>query len=146
MRKGFIVPLLLILIATYAAYYLYKNYAKTPNAQTTEASQNFLKYPNAQNWTLKNLKNFCIQKERCSEPITITFESYDAWNQIYVFYKEALPQYGWQTNSMVLTSIPDGAVFTNSQNCEAYLSKNSIGFLGLQKQDNGKFSIKVTCK
>ena len=146
MKKGFIMPLVLLTILAFAAYYLYKNYAESPNTATVQTAENFLKYPRALDWQLKSNRNFCLQKEACSQPISITFTSLDTWNDVYVFYKGQLTQRGWQTNTAVITSVPSGAIFTNSQNCEAYLTKNSLGFLGMQKPDNGKFIIKISCK
>ena len=127
-------------------YQGFKTFAKSPNAFTQQTASTIVKYPNAQDWQLKNQKNVCFfATGECLQPTKVSFLSDDVWNQIYFFYREQMVQNGWVTKSRIVTSIPTTITFTNTANCIALLTqpKPLVNFGSKSAKNNYSFS--VTC-
>lgn len=138
MHRGFIgtIIVLILLIATAGAlYFVYTNYAKTPNEKTLKVAGDIYKYPNATSWEIKESKNFCFQFGGCAQPVRILFETQNEWNSIYAYYVPYMTESGWATNSTVLTSIPSSVIFTRSDKCQ----------IAMENHNELKYSFTVSC-
>lgn len=138
MQRGFIGTIILLLLLAAvggAIYYIYTNYAKTPNQKTIEAANSINKYPDATSWEIKEMKNFCLQPGGCDQPVQIMFETPKEWGSIYHFYISDMTNYGWETNSSVLTSIPTSVIFTKRDGCKA----------SLENHNELKYSLTISC-
>ncbi len=112
MRRGFILPLIVLVILVAAGYYMFIKYSRTPNAKTTATAESIYKYPNSTDWKIKPHQNVCLNRQAtCIQPVDVIFTTNDQWSVIYNYYKSYLIDYGWGTNSTVFTSIPTGIVF-----------------------------------
>lgn len=146
MKNGFILPLIIFASLGFLGFFLFNKYAHAPNEQTKKAASTIPKYPNSSIWNLKEQKNLCIlTKDECSQPVTISFESAQRWNNIYGYYKSAMLDAQWFTNSQVFTSVPSGVVFTNENECSAILMENS-NLLTRTSPNSYKYSFRVVCK
>ncbi len=137
-NKGFIGTLILLILVAAAAgaiYFMYTNYAKTPNEKTTKVAAAIYKYPNSSSWEIKESKNFCLTVGGCDQPIRILFESQNEWGTIYSYYKTYMTQSGWTSNSFVLTSIPSSAVFKRADKCQ----------VAMENHNELKYSFTVSC-
>lgn len=128
MHRGFIGTLIIIILLAASAgaiYYIYINYAKTPNEKTIKVANSIYKYPNASSWEIKEAKNFCFAVGGCSQPVRILFETQNEWGSIYSYYMPYMSQSGWATNSAVLTSIPTSVIFTRGDKCTVAMENHS---------------------
>ncbi len=114
-RQGFITQIILLLIIISAAILINKLFAKEPNRYSQQAVKSVAQYPNSINWQVSNKPKLCIYYlNRCHQiTSTITFNTHDRWADIYMFYREKLNLYGWQTKSNIVTSIPTSIVLKN---------------------------------
>ncbi len=137
MKKGFILPILFLLVLAGAGYLIFSKYSKTPGEITQKTAASIPKYPKSKNWQIKGRRNVCfLATAGCSQPIDITFQSENAWPDIYFYYKTVMVQNGWKTNSSIWTSIPGGILFTEDKNtCEAYFTS----------KEDALFTVTVTC-
>jgi hypothetical protein len=127
MKKGFILPILFLLVLAGAGYLIFTKFSKTPGEITQKTAASIPKYPKSKNWQIKERKNVCfLATAGCSQPIDITFQNDAKWPDIYNFYKIVMVQNGWKTNSSVWTSVPAGILFKEDTNaCEAYFTSKS---------------------
>lgn len=124
MRRGFIVPIIILAVIVGVGYYLYSKYSKSPNKTTTDTAQSVYKYPHSDTWEVKPHHSVCLQsKTPCGQPVDIVFSSNDSWQTIYNYYKSYLIDYGWATNSTVYTSIPTSIVF-EKEGCQISLDSD----------------------
>lgn len=145
MRGGFVLEFVIFGLLLIFGYWVYITYSQTSSAKTKSTAASIFHYPSATSWLVKEGRNVCLLQKNCVQSTNVLFSSSDTWNSVYNYYKKQMLESGWQTNSNIYTSIPDGAVYTNSQNCEAYLTKDSFGYFWILKQDNGKFKFVVKC-
>ena len=142
---------LLIFILTSAlivriSFYLFNKYSKAPNELTQYTSQNILKFPDATNWEIKNNRNICIPVSgTCIQPTIITFGSQRDWREIYFFYKDQMQKSGWETNTLIVTSIPTSIIFTNKDSCKTVLSTDKPLINTFKKPQNNQFKFSVAC-
>lgn len=149
MKRGWILPVLLLVIAVAAGVLIYQKYSKTPSVKTISEANMVEKYPYAKSWELEEARNLCfLAPEECNQPITITFESQNDWPRIYGHYIKALPEIDWSTKSRVVTSVPTDAVFTKDT-CVTTLKPKEGNFLeeaeNTQKLENYIYQIIITC-
>lgn len=113
-----------IVLVLLGGYYFILVNRKAPNKKSTGAASAIFKYPNASAWNIDSSPRFCfiLDFDNCTIPVKINFESGDNWVSVYNYYKTLLVSQGWQTNSIIITSIPSSVVFTNDLNCSAELS------------------------
>jgi len=145
MKNSFILPLVIFASLVFLGFFLFNKNAQAPNEQTKKAASTIPKHPNSLAWSFKEQKNLCIlTKDECSQPITISFDSPEQWNSIYGYYRSAMLNAEWSTNSQVFTSVPSGVVFTNENDCSAILKENS-NLLTRKSPNSYKYSFRVVC-
>jgi hypothetical protein len=145
--KNLILFLAVLAVLGVVGYRLFNMFAKEPSAKTVKTAQTIEKYPTARTWSFRKIRNLCVfATDECNQPVKIVFTTKESWGPVYNYFKEYLALKGWITKSIVFTSVPDGAVYHNNDDCEAYVTKESTGFFGVAKSDSGKFSITVTCR
>ncbi len=129
MKRGFIgtiIFLLILAILGAIGFFIYQNYSSAPNANTKKTAQSIYKYPNATTWQEEDSKNVCFLDPKCSQPVKIYFETPNDWGTLYSYYIPTMAQFGWKTNSNVVTSIPTSVVFTKgTDGCKATLENYS---------------------
>lgn len=132
-----IVFLILVGSIAYGAYYYYTNYSQTPPKITTDTANSIPKYPDAKTWQIIPTKNVCFMKGGdCSQPVTISFSGPKEWPIVYGYYKTTMQNYGWSTNSIIVTSIPTSVVFTKTfGKCSTTLAPK-----------NGAYTFIVSCQ
>lgn len=150
MKKGWILPIFLLIIFVAAGLFIYTKFSKSPNTTTIKEANLIDKYPFGKNWMLKEAKNLCfLATDECNQPVTITFESQNEWARIYGHYLDSLPIIGWTTKSRVVTSIPTDVVFTKDS-CITTLKPREGNFLeeaeNTQNLENYIYEMVVTCK
>lgn len=142
-NQGFITTMVLLII-TFGALYVYFISLKTPNRHSQQLAALIGQYPNSSSWEVNNSKGFCFFLNRnCLTPAKITFESQDPWVNIYNNYRQYLTSGGWQTNSVVITSIPSQILFTDGQDCQIELAPKPNGFAA--KTEQNVYLFKVNC-
>lgn len=148
MRRGFILPVIVLAVIVGVGYYLFTKYSKTPNQATLDATQAIYKYPNSESWQIDPHTNVCLQPQApCDQPVDIIFSSNDSWPAVYNYYKAYLTDYGWDTNSTVYTSIPTSIIFEKGQ-CQIALEPDKpFNFLSDKAPSPPyKYIFTVTCK
>jgi len=144
--KSLLIFILTSVLIVYISFYLFNKYSKAPNELTQYTSQNILKFPDATNWEIKNNRNICIPGSgTCIQPTIITFGSQKDWGEIYSFYKDQMQKSGWETNSLILTSIPTSIIFTNKASCKTELSTYEPIINVFKKPQNNQFKFSVVC-
>lgn len=130
MKKGFILPLLILGLLALGAFYVAMFSSIYPNKKTQETAQGIPKYADNTSWQITNDKIPCLFNfGNCQTPSSkILFTSEDAWSSIYDAYKTNMGDFGWKTNSRVVTSIPTSIVFKNEDGCTAELAENKSVF------------------
>lgn len=151
MKSGFILPLLLLGSAAVAIYYLLAFSAIYPNKKTQETAQAIPKYAAATSWQIINTKSPCLFNfNNCRIPASkILFRTVDSWPVIYNTYITNMGDFGWKTNSRVVTSIPTSIVFENGQNCVAELTEDKTVFKEKNLEVENKayyYMFKIICK
>ena len=130
MRNGSILSILTLLIIlgvlAYGGFYIFNNYSQTPTKLTRDTANSIPKYSNAIVWQETGAKNLCLLK-KCTQPVTIEFKSKDVWVTIYQYYVASMRNYGWDTNTVIVTSIPSSVVFTKAT-CKATLDQKGDAF------------------
>lgn len=121
MKTGFLLPIIAIVILSGIGFVIFNNFSKSPTALTQQTAASIIQYPESKNWQLISRRNLCFfATDDCSQPIDITFNTTDEWKDVYYFYRALMPQDGWNTNSMIWTSIPTNPVYTeNTNGCTA---------------------------
>ena len=61
-------------------------------------------------------------------PSKIFFTTEDSWPSIYDAYKTNMGDFGWKTNSRIVTATPTSIVFENEEGCTADLTQNETVF------------------
>lgn len=150
MKKGWILPVFLLILLVAVGAFIYTKYSKKPNENTINEAGRIGKYPYAKSWEMKEAKNLCfLATDECNQPVTITFESQNEWSRIYGHYMDSMPPLGWSTKSRVVTSIPTDVVFTKDT-CIATLKPREGNFLeeaeNTQNLENYIYQMVVTCK
>lgn len=144
--RSFIITTIFLLAIAWLGYQGFQTFAQSPNALTQQTASTIIKYPNSQDWQIKNRRNVCFfTTEECLQPTKVSFQSDNDWNQIYFFYKERMVQKGWDTKSIIVTSIPAGITFTNATRCKVYLTQPKPLVNFSSKSPNNKYSFSVTC-
>lgn len=130
MRRGFILPVIILAFIAGMGYYLFLKYSRSPNQTTLDTAQSVYKYPHSDSWQVQPHHNVCLQPQApCDQPVDVIFSTNDSWPTIYNYYKSYLVDYGWATNSTVYTSIPTSIVF-DKDTCEISLgSDKPLNFL-----------------
>lgn len=136
MRKGFILPLLMLLVVGGICYYIFITYARTPNEKSKKTANDIYKYPTS-TWQIKESKNLCLNPAApCSQPVEIIFDGQEGWSTVYGYYRTYFSQRGWTTNSEIVTSIPTSIVFNNPQDqCQ----------IALESIASDQFRFRVSC-
>lgn len=134
----YLLAIAFVVLVLLGVYYFFLVNKKAPNQKSINEASTIYKYPNSSSWNIDTSARFCfiLDFENCHIPVKVNFESNDNWVSIYNYYKTQLISLGWQTNSIIITSIPTSVVFTNDLNCSAELSPS----------DKSQFSIDVFCK
>lgn len=151
MRSGFILPFLLLALLALAGYYALTISAVYPNKKTQETAQAIPKYASSTSWQIINDKSPCLFNfNNCQTPPSkITFNSLDAWASVYNAYRTNMGDFGWKTNSRVVTSIPTSIVFENEQDCTAEIGENKTVFKERDRESINKsydYLITIVCK
>lgn len=153
-RNGYIIPILLLLIAGALFYFINEKYSKEPNRYSREITSNFNPYPNSTSWRVSNNRKICLfYLNKCNEvPSVITFKSQDQWITIYQFYKKNLVAEGWETKSDIVTSIPSSIVFGNNTYFESVVCEllakqkgRNLSNLLIDPEETDEYIISVTC-
>ncbi len=148
MRRGFVLPIIILLFVVGVTYFIYAKYSKSPNEKTMQTASTIYKYPNSTSWEIKPHHNLCVNpKDSCVQPADIIFTTNNQWAEIYAYYKSYLIDYGWETNSTVYTSIPTGIVF-EKEDCKLFLQPaEGVNFLSDKAaKPPYKFTFSVTCQ
>ncbi|MDP2632844.1 MAG: hypothetical protein Q8P25_03955 [Candidatus Curtissbacteria bacterium] len=146
MQKGFILPIIFLSIIVWGGYTAFNHWGKYPNSTTQQTAASIQAYPNSKSWEITNRKNVClIPKKVCTQPSVIKFNSEDAWNNIYFYYKEAMIKKDWSTKSTIVTSIPTDITFTKINQCTAVFQQQQPFFPFQKKTDINTFSATITC-
>ena len=140
--KSIALLLLVLVVISVIGSRLHPILFRKPPLKTQSVANNIFKYPKATKWQIKSTKSFCIIPEDCSPASLIILETNDQWAQIYSYYREYMPQYGWLTNSQVYTSVPSSIVFNNNS-CQAILQPNKQFING---QTLKVYNFKVSCR
>lgn len=136
MKKGSVLPFILLAIAGIVVYFIYSNYSKTPNQKTRDVAASIFKYPNS-TWSQKDAKNICVLPiAECTQPVAINFSSDDGWGVVYNYYKTYFTQRGWKTNSEIITSIPTSIIFQKL---------DDLCTVTLEEQNEDRFTFTVAC-
>jgi hypothetical protein len=144
--KGLIFTVIILIAIGLGGRYLFEKYSKGPSERTIQLANLIEKYPQSRSWQIKENRNLCFfATDSCNQSVKIKFSSNTpSWSSVYSHFITYMQENGWETRSIVVTRIPDSATFTN-HSCSAYLIKESLGFLGLGKDDNGRYSLTITC-
>lgn len=151
MRSGFILPFLLLGLLALAVYYILTSTAIYPNEKTQNTARSIPRYAAAASWQVINNKSPCLFNfVNCQTPPSkITFKTVDAWASIYDAYNTNMGNFGWQTNSRIVTSIPTSIVFENAQNCTAELGEDKTVFKERNREAENityDYIFKIVCK
>lgn len=140
MKKGFTLPILILGLLALGAFYVITFSTIYPNKKTQETAHGIPKYADVLYWDIKNDQTPCLFNfGNCQTPPSkISFSSEDPWASIYDAYKSNMGDFGWKTNSRVVTSIPTSIVFENEEGCSAELAENKSVFRqrNLESEEN----------
>lgn len=145
--KDLIITLILLSIIGLIGLRLFEKYSQGPSQKTIKAATSIKKYSQAQTWKIKENRNVCFfMTSSCNQSVTIKFNTINAsWGLIYNYFMDYMKGNGWESKSLIITRIPNSVTFTNLENCQADLTKDSLRFFGLDEGDNGKYSLAITC-
>lgn len=149
MQKGLIGTIIFFIVIGAAGYFIYSfvlGQNTAPNQTLKDSVGAIPIYENTQTRNVKYLKDICIiPNDPCTHNAHISFSSKDPWENIYFFYRKEMEKYGWQTNSIIVTSIPTSIVFQNPKGCEAGVSKEKSP-LNLKSKPENNYKIRISCK
>jgi len=148
--KYFLIIILVLTPFLYASAktFVLPKYLKNINQQTLTAQQSIVKYPQSTSWKVNNKSGFCfLAVDNCTQPSFISFQTEDAWQNIYAFYKANLLREGWSTASYMGTNVPNSIIFKTNSGCQVILARSVdiLRNLGLKKSASVKYSFKITC-
>lgn len=143
-NSGFITILVILIIFIGALYYFYVASLRKPDEESSQIAGLIFQYPNASLWKVDTKGGLCLYFDKnCKPPAKIFFETGDSWPGIYRYYKDYLTSGGWQSNSLILTSIPGSIVFTDGATCRIEMSPTSSGII--KKSQHNRYRIGINC-
>lgn len=151
MKKGFTLPLLLLGLLALGVYYVITFSTTIPNKKTQETAQAIPKYASNTSWQITSDEIPCVLNfANCQNPPSkILFISEDPWTTIYNAYRSNMGDFGWKTNSRIVTSTPTSIVFENEENCLAELMESKSAFRQRNRESERNiyyYQFLITCK
>ncbi|MBI4038020.1 hypothetical protein HY382_03175 [Candidatus Curtissbacteria bacterium] len=146
MRKnsGFVAVAAVLIVLAGGLYYFYSVNIRKPDQESSQIAELIFRYPNASLWIVDTKGGFCFYFDKnCKPNAKIIFETDDPWPGIYNYYKSYLTSGGWQSNSLILTSLPGSIVFTDGASCKIEISPTSSGIIN--KSQHNRYKIGINC-
>lgn len=149
MKKGLIsFPILILGLIVLGGYYVVTYSSVYPNKKTQETARNIPKYSDISSWQIINDKQPCLLNfGGCQTPPSkILFKSEDIWPNVYNAYRKNMGDFGWTSNTRIVTSIPTSAVFENKEKCTSELYEDTSIFTRKDDKTHHFYVFTVLCK